>query len=52
MAIPAQTLYFLSLSELSALLRRREVSSVEATRAVLDRIHKLNPTLRIPDHLG
>jgi amidase len=46
MAIPAQTLYFLSLSELSALLRRREVSSVEATRAVLDRIHKLNPTLR------
>jgi amidase len=46
MAIPAQTLCFLSLSELSALLRRREVSSVEATRAMLDRIHKLNPTLR------
>jgi amidase len=46
MAIPAQTFCFLSLSELSALLRRREVSSVEITRAVLDRIHKLNPTLR------
>jgi amidase len=46
MAIPAQTLCFLSLSELSALLRRHEVSSVEASRAVLDRIHKLNPTLR------
>jgi amidase len=28
------------------LLRRREVTSVEVTRAVLDRIHKLNPTLR------
>ena len=46
MEIPAQTLCFLTLGELSALLRRHEVTSVEATRAVLDRIHRLNPTLR------
>jgi amidase len=46
MAIPAQTLCFLSLKELSARLAGREVTSVEVTRAVLDRIHKLNPTLR------
>ncbi len=46
MGIPATTLCFLSLSELSALLRQREVTSIEATRAVLDRIHELNPTLR------
>jgi amidase len=36
----------LTLGELSARLRRREVTSVAATRAVLDRIHQLNPTLR------
>jgi amidase len=41
-----KTLCFLTLSELSAALRKREVTSTEATRAVLDRIHKLNPTLR------
>ena len=41
-----KTLCFLSLSELSNALRKREVSSVEATRVVLDRIHQLNPTLR------
>jgi amidase len=46
MAIPAQTLCFLSLGELSALLRRREITAVEATRAILDRTHKLNATLR------
>src|SRR5215472_8549403 len=46
MAIPPQTLCFLTLGELSTLLHRREVTSVEATRATLDRIHKLNPTLR------
>ena len=46
MEIPAKTLCFLTLAELSALLRKREVTSVEATRAVLDRIHQLNPTLR------
>ena len=46
MEIPATTLCFLTLGELSELLRRREVTSVEATRAVLNRIHKLNPTLR------
>jgi amidase len=41
-----KALCFLSLSELSAALRKREVTSVEATRAVLDRIHQLNPALR------
>ncbi len=41
-----KALCFLSLSELSAALRKREVTSVEATRAVLDRIHQLNPKLR------
>jgi amidase len=41
-----QALCFLSLSELSSALRKREVTSVETTRAVLDRIHKLNPSLR------
>jgi amidase len=46
MAIEAQTLCFLSLDELSALLRKREVTSLDATRAILDRIHKLNPTVR------
>src|SRR6266851_3436728 len=46
MEIPAKTLCFLTLGELSELLHKREVSSVEATSAVLDRIHKLNPTLR------
>src|SRR5215469_15417605 len=46
MAIEARTLCFLPLDELSALLRNREATSVEATRAVLDLIHKLNPTIR------
>ncbi|MBV8135382.1 MAG: amidase [Deltaproteobacteria bacterium] len=46
MAIPSGSLCFLTLGELSALLHRRQVTSVEATRAVLDRIHKLNPALR------
>ena len=46
MEIPAKTLCFLTLGELSARLRRREVTSAAATRAVLDRIHQLNPTLR------
>src|SRR5216684_1263643 len=46
MEIPAKTLCFLTLGEFSALLRRREVTSVETTRVVLDRIHKLNLTLR------
>jgi len=42
----SKTLCFLSLSEVAAALRKREVTSVEATRAVLDRIHQLNPKLR------
>jgi amidase len=46
MAISPQALCFLTLGELSALIDRREVTSVEATRAVLDRIDKLNPMLR------
>src|SRR5215472_17450088 len=46
MEIAPRALCFLTLSELSALLHRREVSSVDATRAVLDRVQKLNPTLR------
>lgn len=46
MEIPAKTLCLLTLGELSARLRKREVTSVAATRAVLDRIHQLNPGLR------
>ncbi|MBV8054363.1 MAG: amidase [Deltaproteobacteria bacterium] len=46
MEIPAKTLCFLTLGELSALLRKREVTSAAVTRAVLNRIHQLNPTLR------
>src|SRR5712692_6114130 len=46
MEIQAKTLCFLTLGELSELLNKREVTSVEATSAVLDRIHKLNSTLR------
>ena len=46
MEIPAKALCFVTLSELSARLRKREVASVEVTRSVLDRIHALNPTLR------
>jgi len=40
-----KALCFLTLSELAAALRKREVTSVEATRAVLERIHQLNPSL-------
>jgi aspartyl-tRNA(Asn)/glutamyl-tRNA(Gln) amidotransferase subunit A len=38
-------LQFLSISELSELIRTKKVSPVEVTRATLDRIEKLNPTL-------
>jgi amidase len=38
-------LCFLSLTELSARLRDRALSPVEATRAVLDRIRRLDPSL-------
>ncbi len=47
----SKTLCFLTLSELSAALRKREVTSVEATRAVLDRIHQLNPKLHAYLHV-
>ena len=36
---------FLTISELSELIRARKVSSVEVTRAVLERIEKFNPVL-------
>jgi aspartyl-tRNA(Asn)/glutamyl-tRNA(Gln) amidotransferase subunit A len=36
---------FLSISELSELIRARKISPVEVTRATLDRIEKLNPKL-------
>lgn len=39
-------LYYLSIGEASELLRRREVSSEELTRAVLARIEELEPRLR------
>src|SRR5579872_7147534 len=41
-----KALCFLTLSDLAAAIRKREITSVEATRAVLDRIHQFNPALR------
>src|SRR3989442_3117571 len=38
-------LHFLSISELSELIRTKKVSPVEVTRAILDRLEKFNPTL-------
>jgi amidase len=46
-----KALCFLTLSDLASALRKREITSVEATRAVLDRIHQLNPTLRAYLHV-
>ncbi len=46
MEISAESLCFLSLSELANLIRERKVTSAGATRAILDRIRKLNPSLR------
>ncbi len=46
MEISADSLCFLSLSELANLIRERKVTSAGATRAILDRIRKLNPSLR------
>src|SRR6059036_2073852 len=40
---PKSDLGFLSLTELSELIRSRKVSPVEVTRSILDRIEKLNP---------
>ncbi len=37
---------YLSISQAQALLRRRQISSLELTQAVLDRIHRLDPVLR------
>jgi amidase len=47
----SRTLCFLTLGDLASALRKREVTSVEATHAVLDRIHQLNPTLRAYLHV-
>ncbi len=41
----AETLCFLSLTELAARLRAKELSSVEVTRTILERIRKANPHL-------
>ena len=44
-AIPSEALAFLTLADASARVRDRTVSPVELTRACLDRIARLNPTL-------
>ncbi len=41
----AEAIYYLPLQELATQLRTRKLSSVEVTRCVLERIHKLNPRL-------
>jgi amidase len=41
----SDTLCYLSLQDLSVQLRTRKLSSVEVTRCVLDRIHRINPRL-------
>lgn len=41
-----RTLCYLSVRELGGLLRKREISSAEVTRQILDRIRRLNPSLR------
>jgi Asp-tRNA(Asn)/Glu-tRNA(Gln) amidotransferase A subunit family amidase len=42
----AETLAFLPVSELSALLRTRQVSSTELTKLYLQRLHQYDPVLR------
>ena len=39
-------LHYLSLDEVARRLKARKLSSVEATRAILDRIDKLDPKLK------
>lgn len=41
----SDTLCYLSLQDLSAQLRTGKLSSVEVTRCILDRIHRMNPRL-------
>jgi Asp-tRNA(Asn)/Glu-tRNA(Gln) amidotransferase A subunit family amidase len=41
----AESLSFLSLTELAAQLRNRKLSSAEVTRCILDRIRAANPRL-------
>src|SRR5437763_5889154 len=42
----AADLHYLSLDEVARRLKARKVSSVETTRAILDRIAKLDPRLK------
>jgi amidase len=41
----AETIAYLSIPDLAKQLRDKQLSSVEVTRALLDRIHRLNPAL-------
>jgi Asp-tRNA(Asn)/Glu-tRNA(Gln) amidotransferase A subunit family amidase len=41
----ADALCYLSLQDLSAQMRTGKLSSVEVTRCILDRIHRMNPRL-------
>lgn len=41
----AEAIAYLPITELAAQLREKKLSSVEVTRALLDRIHRLNPKL-------
>lgn len=45
MTSPQDDISFLTISELSELIRTRKISPVEITRAILERIDKLNPLL-------
>jgi amidase len=47
----SKALCFLTLNELASALRKREITSIEATHAVLDRIRELNPRLRAYLHV-
>lgn len=44
-AAPNNDVAFLTISELSELIRNRKVSPVEVTRKMLDRVEKLNPSV-------
>src|SRR5471030_649448 len=44
--MPAEQLHYLSLDEVARRLKARKLTSVEATRALLDRIGKLDPKLK------
>jgi amidase len=44
--MPTDDFHYLSLDEVARRLRARKLSSVDATRAILDRIGKLDPKLK------